>query len=154
MKNTQHYSTGGSTYCAVAALSLCNRLSDLPDKDRLGQWLLSRQQSLQGGFNGRVEKVEDVCYSFWCGATIQILGLHHLVSIQHDVEWLLYCQTSIGGIAKSPDDLPDVMHSYLALAALSIHGQGGSIIVQDLLRPIDARLNISFDSLNWLRQHM
>lgn len=126
----------------------------MPDKDRLGHWLLSRQQELQGGFNGRVEKLEDVCYSFWCGATIQILGLHDLISIQHDVEWLLDCQTSVGGIAKTPDDLPDVMHSYLALAALSMHGQGGNSTVKDMLKPIDARLNLGLDSLDWLRQNI
>lgn len=149
---------GGSTYCSVAALSLIDRLSDLPERSKLEHWLVSRQQSFHGGFNGRVEKLEDVCYSFWCGASLQILGIHHLVSIPHDAQWLLSCQTSIGGISKTPDDHPDVMHSYLALAALSLHAQeeqqGGKEAIQGWIKPIDARLNLSLDSLDWLRRHL
>jgi geranylgeranyl transferase type-1 subunit beta len=127
----------------------------LPEPEKLQHWLLSRQQTLQGGFNGRIEKTEDVCYSFWCGASLKILGIHHLISIPHDVEWLLDCQASIGGISKTPDDHPDVMHSYLALAALSLHAQEGeSEALRGKLKPIDARLNLSLDSLHWLRQHL
>ena len=37
---------------------------DLIDKDKLGLWL-SKRQTLQGGFNGRPEKLADVCYSWW-----------------------------------------------------------------------------------------
>jgi geranylgeranyl transferase type-1 subunit beta len=142
----------------VAALSLCDKLSGLSDRSKLEHWLVSRQQYLQGGFNGRIEKLEDVCYSFWCGASLQVLGIHHLTSIPHDVQWLLSCQTSIGGISKTPDDHPDVMHSYLALAALSLHAQedeqDGETAIRGLIKPIDARLNLSLDSLDWLRRHL
>lgn len=152
---TRSYIIGGSTYCAVAALALSKRLSDISDRQKLEHWLLCRQQSLQGGFNGRIEKLEDVCYSFWCGASMQILDIHHLISVPNDVEWLLSCQTSIGGISKTPDDHPDVMHSYLALAALSLHAlEGESETLKGKLKPIDARLNLSLDSLEWLRRHL
>jgi geranylgeranyl transferase type-1 subunit beta len=133
---------------------LCGRLSGISDKERLQRWLLSRQQSSQGGFNGRTEKAEDVCYSFWNGASAHILALHDLLSSSEDVDWLLRCQTAMGGISKTPDELPDVMHSYLALAALSMHGQEGDGRVKGKVKPIEPRLNISLDSLEWLRNHM
>lgn len=115
---------------------------------------MHRQQQLQGGFNGRIEKAEDVCYSFWCGASAQILDMHKHVSVADDVSWLLQCQTSVGGISKTPGDVPDVMHSYLALAALAMHGPEGDTRIVKLLKPIDPRLNITLDSLAWLRQHL
>jgi len=126
----------------------------LSESSKLHRWLVSRQQTLQGGFNGRTEKAEDVCYSFWCGASLQILGLHNLLSTFHDVEWLLTCQTSVGGISKTPDDLPDVMHSYLALAALSMHALEDDERVKGKLKPIDPGLNLSLESCEWLRRHM
>ena len=36
----------------------------LIDKARLGSWL-SERQIAGGGLNGRPEKKEDVCYSWW-----------------------------------------------------------------------------------------
>lgn len=121
---------------------------------QLQDWLLHRQQEEQGGFNGRTEKDEDVCYSFWCGASAEILGVHSEISIVEDVKWLLSCQTKMGGIAKVPDETPDVMHSYLALAALSMHSQEIDGPLAGKIKPIDPSINISLESLTWLRKHM
>lgn len=55
---------------------------------------------------------------------IQILYPQELiVSTSHDHEWILSCQVpNIGGIARSPEISPDIYHTYLSLAALSIGG--------------------------------
>ncbi len=71
---------GGTTYCALASLSLfppTSRVCRSPFSSPLDEtrtaatlrWLLQRQV---GGFQGRPGKLEDVCYSFWCGAAIAV----------------------------------------------------------------------------------
>ncbi|KAE8204167.1 hypothetical protein CF335_g2752 [Tilletia laevis] len=154
-------SQGGSTYCALASLSLSSRLDQLQDKERSVDWLLSRQQS-GSGFNGRPEKATDTCYSFWCGASLEILGKHELIDSPSDVAWLLSAQTRVGGIAKTPEDMPDVMHSYLSHAALAMHlpsmkeeaGGEGSLMVLEGLQRLEPRWNLSVQSAEWLRNHI
>jgi geranylgeranyl transferase type-1 subunit beta len=62
---------GGSTYCAIAALVLMDRLDVFsPDQlDKLQRWLLLRQIN---GFQGRPNKPDDTCYSFWVGASLRV----------------------------------------------------------------------------------
>lgn len=62
---------GGSTFCAVASLSLMGKLECLSESqlDRLRMWCLNRQTT---GFNGRVNKPWDTCYSFWIGSTLKV----------------------------------------------------------------------------------
>jgi hypothetical protein len=45
-------------------------LLDLP---RLLSWLVSRQGAVEGGFQGRTNKLVDGCYSFWQGGTFLLL---------------------------------------------------------------------------------
>ncbi|PWN18591.1 terpenoid cyclases/Protein prenyltransferase [Microstroma glucosiphilum] len=73
-----------------------------------------------GGFNGRIGKKKDACYSFWCGASLAILSSHHLINSRHNLHHLLALQSPIGGIRKTADDPPDAMHSYLGLAACAL----------------------------------
>ncbi|KAK8844639.1 hypothetical protein IAR55_006486 [Kwoniella newhampshirensis] len=109
---------GGTTYCSVAALSLLNHTATAGDATL--RWLVGRQL---GGFQGRPSKLQDVCYSFWCGAAIS---------------------SPLGGFGKEPEDYPDPFHSYLALAALSLsHSQAE-------LKPLDARWNVSVGTRTWL----
>jgi prenyltransferase beta subunit len=76
---------GGTTYCSVAALSLMDE-ADLARRTFSAQpghslldaqkdtvrWLAHRQV---GGFQGRPGKLEDVCYSFWCGGALSVSSL-------------------------------------------------------------------------------
>eukprot|EP01097_Dermamoeba_algensis_P006457 TRINITY_DN4040_c0_g2_i1.p1 TRINITY_DN4040_c0_g2~~TRINITY_DN4040_c0_g2_i1.p1 ORF type:complete len:330 (+),score=82.67 TRINITY_DN4040_c0_g2_i1:40-990(+) len=57
---------GGYTFCGVAALCLLNRM-DVINKERLLHWLVQKQMRLEGGFQGRTNKLVDSCYSFWVG---------------------------------------------------------------------------------------
>jgi len=63
---------GGYTFCGLAACWLArdpNRL-DLPSLER---WLANRQGEVEGGFNGRTNKLVDGCYSFWQGGCFPVL---------------------------------------------------------------------------------
>lgn len=136
----------------MAALALAERLDTISDQDRVIQWLLDRQiRNL--GFQGRPSKDADVCYSFWCGASLQILGAHSYIDSASDVAWILSAQSPMSGIAKTPGELPDVLHSYLGYVALSMHQhelEGPSLP----FAPVSAALNISRESLDWLYSHL
>ena len=65
---------GGYTYCGLAAAVMCDsaHLMDLPE---LTHWLAHRQGAVEGGFNGRTNKLVDGCYSFWQGGAFPVLEL-------------------------------------------------------------------------------
>lgn len=63
---------GGYVYCGVASLIVLDQV-DLIDLDSLQRWLVNRQMQLEGGFQGRTNKLVDGCYSFWQGGTIACL---------------------------------------------------------------------------------
>ncbi|CAD6583531.1 MAG: hypothetical protein TREMPRED_003586 [Tremellales sp. Tagirdzhanova-0007] len=141
---------GGTTYCALASLSLLP-LASTPSISNAAtglRWLLQRQI---GGFQGRPGKSEDVCYSFWCGAAISIAGHSRLVDRDADRAFLLSAQSPIGGFGKDPEDHPDPYHSYLALAALALsHSEYGGLG----LRELDPAWNVSVQTAEWLRSEM
>ncbi|KAL6074687.1 Protein farnesyltransferase subunit beta [Balamuthia mandrillaris] len=58
---------GGYAYCGVSALSILNLLHTI-DLNALLQWVIERQMRLEGGFQGRTNKLVDSCYSFWQAA--------------------------------------------------------------------------------------
>ena len=70
---------GGSTFCSIASLYLMNRLNMLSSSqiERLKLWCLNRQTT---GFNGRVNKPWDTCYSFWIGSTLKVIFLFNFVT--------------------------------------------------------------------------
>ncbi|GAA6010736.1 hypothetical protein JCM11491_002922 [Sporobolomyces phaffii] len=78
------------------------------------------------GFQGRTNKPLDACYSFWSLGALRLLvpDPHEFASTLDPTlnsEYLLACQHPLyGGIAREPGAVPDVYHSYLGLAALSI----------------------------------
>lgn len=187
---------GGSTYCAVASLHLAGKLDVLQEageREALERWLLARQQS-GSGFNGRPEKPVDTCYSFWCGAAAQVsvkkersdlkrrmdtdmqaklLGCHGWIEGWADIGWILSAQSPIGGISKVRGDAPDLMHSYLATAALAMHAHEQEqhrsetlpsdeqdkekqlrSMLRESLQELNPAFNLSTTSLAWLQQHL
>ncbi|KAJ7386804.1 hypothetical protein OS493_006833 [Desmophyllum pertusum] len=54
---------GGYTFCGYAALVLLGK-HNVIDNKRLLRWVTSRQMRLEGGFQGRTNKLVDGCYSF------------------------------------------------------------------------------------------
>eukprot|EP01097_Dermamoeba_algensis_P007314 TRINITY_DN4611_c0_g1_i1.p1 TRINITY_DN4611_c0_g1~~TRINITY_DN4611_c0_g1_i1.p1 ORF type:complete len:352 (+),score=66.63 TRINITY_DN4611_c0_g1_i1:94-1149(+) len=124
---------GGSTFCGLAALSLTNQLHKLKRKDQLVRWIVERQHS---GFQGRVNKDPDSCYSFWLGGSLDILGFTGLLDTELLKAFVVSCQHKIGGFSKYPDHHPDPLHTYLSLCGLSLIGDENVL-------PLDSRLNIS-----------
>ena len=65
---------GGYTFCGLAAAILCGR-ADALDLPELLHWLVHRQGQVEGGFNGRTNKLVDGCYSFWQGGAFPLMAL-------------------------------------------------------------------------------
>lgn len=139
-------SHGGSTFCAVASLALMRRLEEAfppPDLEGLKRWCIMRQQT---GFQGRPNKPVDTCYSFWIGASLELLGCLEWVDKKWNRGYVLSTQGEYtGGFSKWPDTHPDPLHSYLGLCGLSIQGEGG-------LRPLCVSLNITQRAADWLEE--
>jgi len=136
---------GGSTFCAVAALSLMGRLGDLGQArlDRLTAWCVHRQVA-GSGYMGRPNKPEDTCYSFWVGATLAILGRLDMTDTRASRKFVLSTQDPvIGGMAKWIDTNVDPLHTYMGLSGLSLQGEEGVAMV-------DPCLNISLRAKRWL----
>ena len=70
---------GGSTFCALAALHLLGALGTLDRPDLAARWCAERQLR---GFQGRANKDEDTCYSYWLGASLALLGHAELVAVR------------------------------------------------------------------------
>ena len=125
---------GGSTFCATAALQLLNRLDILLEtgdndsicwKDQLVQWCVTRQQ--QGGMQGRPNKAQDTCYSYWIGGTLTILGHDDLLNHPALRSFIFQCQhTKLGGFSKVIGVYPDLLHSFYSLAWLSLSNNTGN----------------------------
>ncbi|KAJ1973669.1 CAAX farnesyltransferase (FTase) subunit beta, partial [Dimargaris cristalligena] len=132
---------GGYTYCGLAALEILGQ-SHLLNLPALIKWSAARQMSVEGGFNGRTNKLVDGCYSFWVGGTFPIieanirrqflraksnnLDKEHAESEQQLLEQLDYlydracCQGSQGGLRDKPEKYVDPYHTCYVLAGLSL----------------------------------
>jgi geranylgeranyl transferase type-2 subunit beta len=83
-------SHAGQIFTCLAALTIAGRL-DLVDKDRLGGWLSERQLE-NGGLNGRPEKKEDVCYSWWVLSSLAMIDKLHWIDGKKLSDFILRCQ--------------------------------------------------------------
>jgi geranylgeranyl transferase type-1 subunit beta len=95
-QNPEAEAHGGSTFCAVASLYLMNYLNRLSEAqlDRLKCWCLNRQTT---GFNGRVNKPWDTCYSFWVGSTLKILDFLQFSSHKENIGYIFETYNGITG---------------------------------------------------------
>ncbi|KAJ3220327.1 Geranylgeranyl transferase type-1 subunit beta [Clydaea vesicula] len=140
-QNLNLESHGGSTYCALASLKLLNKL-DLIDKKATLLWLLKRQED---GFRGRINKPPDTCYTFWIGASISMLEGTKFVDTVPLKTFLECCKTKYGGFGKSENCHPDLLHSYMTIAGLSIFG------IEEGLDDLNCELNLSKNSFETLK---
>jgi geranylgeranyl transferase type-1 subunit beta len=132
---------GGSTFCGLAALVLMGRTDDIMEwKDQLVHWCVHRQI---GGMQGRPNKVEDTCYSYWIGGSLCLLGCQDLLDHQPLRSFILTCQSPKGGFSKAPGVYADMLHSFYSLAWLSLSGEPG-------LHPLNATFGIRQDRVDKL----
>merc|ERR1712166_1331775 len=108
-------------FTGVGALNILGDV-DLIDVDKLGLWL-PRRQLPSGGFNGRPEKLPDVCYSWWVLTSLRIIGKMHWIDEEKLKTFILACQdVEDGGFADRPGDMVDPFHTLFGIAALSLLG--------------------------------
>ena len=129
----------GQIFTCLGALAIAGRL-DVVDKDRLGGWLSERQLD-NGGLNGRPEKLEDVCYSWWVVSSLAMIDRIHWIDGKKLAKFILQCQVNfttlnvqnadryqdheMGGLADRPGDAVDVFHTFFGIAGLSLLGHAG-----------------------------
>lgn len=113
---------GGSTYCGIAALALFGELN-FPHKAAVKHFLMTKQI---GGFNGRTNKDPDSCYTFWVGASMQLLSFLEDADAKSSREFVMMCQhPKYGGFSKVPDTNPDILHAHFSVCGLSLLGEPG-----------------------------
>ncbi|KAJ1733455.1 Rab geranylgeranyltransferase [Coemansia biformis] len=113
-------SHAAQVYTCLACLAIAGRL-DLVNRDRLSAWLAERQLP-SGGLNGRPQKLEDVCYSWWALSSLHILGRPHWIHLPRLTAFILSAQDPSGGIADRPGNIADVYHTCFGIAGLSLAG--------------------------------
>jgi geranylgeranyl transferase type-2 subunit beta len=113
----------------------------LVDEESLGWWLAERQLPM-GGLNGRPEKKEDVCYSWWVLSSLDMIGKKHWISKEKLIEFILSAQDEEdGGIADRPGDVADVFHTLFGICGLSLLGYSN-------LEPVDPRYCMPVSVIN------
>ena len=69
---------------------------DAENRDDTIHWLVSRQVNSQdpghGGFNGRVNKPVDTCYSFWVGGALDVPPSYHPFNLDPQCVGLYFCR--------------------------------------------------------------
>ncbi|XP_046859213.1 protein farnesyltransferase subunit beta-like [Xenia sp. Carnegie-2017] len=129
--NTQIH--GGYSFCGVAALVLLGEENKI-NIQKLLKWTSQRQMRLEGGFQGRTNKLVDGCYSLWQGGVFPII--HHILKKQNDQalsdqSWmfdrdalqtyiLVNCQYPTGGLVDKPGKVRDFYHTCYCLSGLSV----------------------------------
>ncbi|KAI9293245.1 terpenoid cyclases/Protein prenyltransferase [Neoconidiobolus thromboides FSU 785] len=116
-------SHAGQIFCCVSSLKIINMLDFLGDKrDRLAWWLAERQLP-NGGLNGRPEKLEDVCYSWWVLSSLKTLDRVDWIDKDKLTNFILQCQdVEVGGFCDRPGHMSDVFHTLFGLTGLSLLG--------------------------------
>lgn len=154
---------GGYSYCGLATLCIIGKASAL-DLRAFLRWSVARQMAIEGGFQGRTNKLVDSCYSFWMGAIFPLLHEAFRQSgdgsacLPADHCWFtpqplqtyvfLACQTDNGGLRDKPGKNADFYHTCYSLSgsAVSQFGVDGSTCVVgdpgNLLEQTDMYYNV------------
>lgn len=139
---------GGSTFCGIASLYLMGVLDEVMAREELRgwkedliHWCVTRQYPLPkrkgddngycyedndpAGMQGRPNKLEDTCYSYWIGGTLHLLSESHLLDGWALRDYVLTCQSPYGGFGKVVGAMPDLLHSFYSLAWLALSREQG-----------------------------
>jgi geranylgeranyl transferase type-2 subunit beta len=112
-------SHSGNIFCCQALLKLFGSEGSNGDS-KLIDWL-SWRQNKSGGLNGRPQKLEDVCYSWWVLSSLANLGSLEFVDKEALERFITDSQEEIEGpIADRPGDMGDIFHTFFGIAGLSL----------------------------------
>jgi len=160
---------GGYTFCGLAAMVLLEEAS-LLNLGALLEWIVQKQMPIEGGFQGRTNKLVDGCYSFWQGGVFPLMDMVYVNPNMYDNEenpeaepceawdeaegsWimdqralqryiLLAGQAPAGGLRDKPSAKPDYYHTSYVLSGLSIAQHNAPYSLFPLLNmPIPADIN-------------
>lgn len=155
---------GGYALCGLASLVLLGE-TNLCNLKSLIRWAVNKQMILEGGFQGRTNKLVDGCYSFWHGGifpTIHAillkqnptLNMKHWLFNQHALQeyLLICCQDSDGGLLDKPEKSRDVYHTCYALSGLSVAQNSECPLItgpQDInsVKPIHSVYNLELSTV-------
>eukprot|EP00835_Amoeboradix_gromovi_P003150 NODE_198_length_15297_cov_0.486182.p6 type:complete len:315 gc:universal NODE_198_length_15297_cov_0.486182:3113-4057(+) len=114
-------SHGGQIFTCIGALTIAGKLNVLTDEQiLLLAWWLSERQLPNGGLNGRPEKKEDVCYSWWNVSSLEMIGKLDWIDKKALAEFIRRCQAPDGGICHKEGQIPDLFHTLFGLTGLSL----------------------------------
>lgn len=115
-------SHAAQVFCCLSALRSLGGL-DSVDRAQIEDFLVFRQCP-NGGLNGRINKKEDVCYSFWAFAAVQLLGAD---SIDRSalMSFIYECEGENGGFSDRKGNECDLYHLMFSLASLSLMQEEG-----------------------------
>mmetsp|Transcript_59974 Transcript_59974/g.70075 ORF Transcript_59974/g.70075 Transcript_59974/m.70075 type:complete len:417 (+) Transcript_59974:192-1442(+) len=153
-------SHGGSTFCGVASLKLMGMMGEDGNeewKSDLIRWCSQRQVLLtnedynpSGGMQGRPNKLQDTCYSYWIGGSLLLLDSFDV--LDHDAlqSYVMSCQNEqMGGFSKVHGAMPDVLHSFYSLCYLSISQEEGSNLHAMKVNKMECALNVRSDKIKY-----
>ncbi|ORZ32263.1 terpenoid cyclases/protein prenyltransferase alpha-alpha toroid [Catenaria anguillulae PL171] len=146
---------GGYTFCGLAAALVLGQAHML-DLDALLGWCIRRQMPLEGGFQGRPNKLVDGCYSWWVGGVFELLDAAFTLrdgrqgsskqerdaeaSLRPSMAWnrqalqeyiLLACQSDRGGLIDKPGKYPDPYHTCYVLSGLAAAQYAYDVVADD-----------------------
>lgn len=110
-------SHAAQVFCVLSSLRSLGSL-DAIDRLKTVDFLVYRQQP-SGGLCGRVNKKEDVCYSFWAYSSLVMLNAEY-IDVAKLKAFVLSCEDEDGGFSDRPRNEPDLFHLMFSLASLSL----------------------------------
>ncbi|XP_015610225.1 protein farnesyltransferase subunit beta isoform X2 [Cephus cinctus] len=154
---------GGYAYCGLAALVMLGKSNSchLPS---LMRWIVNKQMRLEGGFQGRTNKLVDGCYSFWQGGAFPLLQAilsdqgkkfdknYWLFDQEALQEYLLVCcQHPYGGLLDKPEKNRDIYHTCYALSGLAVSQNSPTPVIvgpqqRNIVRMIHPVYNLAYSS--------
>lgn len=109
-------------FCCLSALRSLGCIGAV-DASRIEDFLAYRQCP-SGGLNGRINKKEDVCYSFWAFAAARLLG-SECIDARALRAFIYSCEGEDGGFSDRKGNECDLYHLMFSLASLSMLGEDG-----------------------------
>ncbi|CAK4831769.1 unnamed protein product [Aphanomyces euteiches] len=153
---------GGYCFCAAAILDILNAW-DAVDVDALLHYTAHRQMAVEGGYQGRTNKLVDGCYSFWQGSVPALLakanksGGSYVSDAEAHQRYILLCGQQIeGGLRDKPGKPRDHYHSCYVLSGLSLSQWNGNTLVgdnQNLLIETHPVYNIALDKVGRIQAY-